>query len=149
MLGRPLVAVALLVLSGCTTVRVQPIDPATPPLERVCIERNPKVIVADFVPVVQAGFERHGIATAVYDPPLPEDCEHVMTYTARRGWDFVPYLKYAELEVRNRRQAIGSATYRHAGGLGLNKWASTRAKMTPVIDALLGPPAASPVAAER
>ncbi len=55
----------------------------------------------------------------------------------------VSFLRYAELRLRDREKTIGTATYRHRGGLGLNKWASTRSKMRPVIDQLLSakPPA--------
>lgn len=130
------VALAVL-LSACTSVRVSSVDPRYKPIRRVCIERNPKVMVEDFVWVVEDGFRRHGIATAVHDSPVPSDCEYVLTYTALRGWDMATFLKYAELRLRNGEQTIGSATYQHRGGFGLNKWASTESKMTPVIDELL------------
>ncbi len=131
------VLVLLIILSACTTVRVNKVDLGGRPLGLVCIENNPKVIVDDFVPIVESGFKRHGISTVLQQPPVPATCEVVLTYTARRGWDGVPYLKYAELQLSEGGRVIGSATYRHGGGFGLNKWASTQSKMTPVIDALL------------
>lgn len=132
---RPLVALSILALMvGCTSVRVTPI---TQPLERVCIERNPKVIVGDFLPVVQAAFLRHGVTTVVYDAPVPSECRLLMTYTARQGWDMAPYLKLAELRITDRGTPIGEATYRHGGWFGLNKWAGTASKMNPVVDRLL------------
>lgn len=135
---RPGVAIALLVgLAACTTVRVTPVDRAAHPIDRVCIERNAKVIVEGFVAVLQNGFRRNGIETEVYDGAMPAECRYALTYTARRGWDAVPYLKFAELRLTDHSTEIGTATYQHAGGFGLNKWASTESKMDPVIDQLL------------
>jgi len=46
-------------------------------------------------------------------------------------------MNYAELRLKHGAKTIGSATYRHAGGFALNKWASTESKMHPVIEQLL------------
>ena len=123
--------------SACTVVRVSAVDPRDRPTKPVCIEKNSKVIVEDFLPVVEDSFRRHGIQTAVYDPPVPAQCQYVLTYTARQSWDMVRFMKYAELRLRDGERTIGTATYRHRGGFGLNKWASNESKMTPVIDRLL------------
>jgi hypothetical protein len=124
--------------SACTSTRVDRVQPdVLREMRRVCIERNPRVIVPDFLPVVQDGFRRHGIETAVYDPPLPSDCQFVLNYTARQGWDLVNYLKYAELTLRDRGQTVGSAEYRHGGGFASSKFANTYTKMSPVVDELL------------
>lgn len=130
-------AALLLGLTACTSTRVSAVDPRYKPLPRVCIEQNAKVMVEDFVPVVEDGFRRHGIATAAYAPPLPADCRYTLTYTALRGWDFVPFLKYAELRLSDGHQTIGTVMYKHRGGFGLNKWASTESKMAPLLDELL------------
>ena len=88
--GVPIALFATLV--ACTTVRVTPVDRATHPMDRVCIERNPKVLVDGFVTVLQNGFRRNGIETEVYDGSMPAECRYALTYTARRGWDAVPDL---------------------------------------------------------
>src|SRR5262245_12981080 len=75
-------------LAACTSTRVSAVDPRYKPMPRVCIENNPRVMVNDFVPVLEDGFRRHGIATDLYTPPLPADCRYVLTYTALRGWDW-------------------------------------------------------------
>src|SRR5262245_13809055 len=124
-------------LAACTSTRVSAVDPHYKPMPRVCIELNPKVMVEDFVPAVEDGFRRHGIATASYTPPLPADCRFVLTYTALRSWDFVPFLRYAELHLSDGHQTIGSVMYKHRGGFGFNKWASTESKMQPLVDQLL------------
>ncbi len=126
-------------LSGCSTKIVEPIDKKYE-LSHVCIEDNPKVIVTDFIPVVEDTFQSHGISTEVYyRNSIPADCSITMTYTALRRWDLSPYLSHAELRLYKKKKKIGYAEYHltGGGGLDLSKWASVKSKMTPVIEDLL------------
>lgn len=133
-----LLITALLVTSGCTSVKVKPIAPAS--LQQVCIVNNPKVIIDEFVPVLQDGFARHHIATHVVEQAQSQSCEVTLTYTALRSWDFTPYLSHAELRLWRAGKQIGAADYhlRGKGGFSLTKWAGVKTKMDPVIDQLLG-----------
>ncbi|MFH0985032.1 MAG: Sbal_3080 family lipoprotein [Candidatus Omnitrophota bacterium] len=130
--------VLMSVISGCTSIKVRPVD-ATPRLQHVCIEKNPKVTLTDFVRVVEAGFNRHGISTEVYSGTKPDKCEYTLTYTALRSWDFAPYLSVAELNLFRNGLTVASAEYhlRLKGGFSLMKWQGTKTKMDPVIDELL------------
>ena len=111
-----LVAIAVIVcVTACTVTRASPVDPGDRPTKAVCIERNPKVLVEDFIPIVEDGFRLHGIQTVVYEPPLPAQCQYVLTYTARQSWDMVRFMRYAELRLREGEKTIGTATYRHRG----------------------------------
>lgn len=109
-------------------------------MKHVCIQDNPKVAVQDFVTIVRDGFDRHGISTEVIAGSAPERCEYLLTYTALRSWDFSPYLSHAELRIERGGRQVAYAEYhlKGKGGLALNKWASTKSKMDPVIDELLG-----------
>jgi hypothetical protein len=129
---------SLLILAGCTSIRVQPVESAAS-VKHVCIQDNPKVIVSDFVPVVRDGFARHGISTEVYSGEAPAGCDLILTYTARRSWDFAPYLSHAELRLESKGQQVAYAEYhlRGKGGYSLMKWQGTKKKMDPVIDELL------------
>jgi len=128
----------VLALVGCTSIQVQPIDRSVN-LKHVCIQDNPKVVVADFVTVLRDGFDRHGISTEVFSGSTPERCEYILTYTALQSWDVSTYLSYAELRMESKGRKIASAEYRlrGKGGLSLMKWQGTKAKMDPVIDELL------------
>jgi len=95
-------------LAACTSVTVRPVSSATP-LQHVCIVKNPKVTVSDFVPVLQDGFDRHQIATAVVDESQAGTCGVTLTYTALRSWDFKPYLSHAELRLWRAGRQIASA----------------------------------------
>lgn len=125
-------------LHGCTSIQVKPLD-KTAGMQHVCIEENPQVIIKDFVPVVQEGFQRHGITTEIYSGNVPAACQYTLTYTALRSWDFAPYLSYAELDLFKNGSPIASADYhlRGKGGFSLMKWQGVKKKMDPVIDQLL------------
>lgn len=131
-----------LALAGCTAVDVRPVSAGTA-LPEVCIERNPQVIVPDFVDVLRDGFARHHVVTRVVEPGATAGCGAVLNYTALRSWDFKTYLSHAELRLWQDGRQIGYAEYhlRGKGGLSLAKWAGTREKIDPVIDQLLGAPA--------
>lgn len=131
------ISVLALGLAACTSVRVTPLQSAPTIL---CIEENPKVMVSDFLAVLQQGFARHGITTQPYATISWGQCPYVVRYTARRSWDMAPYLSSAELTVLGpRRETLATAAYhlRGKGGLSLMKWQGTKSKMDPVIDELL------------
>jgi len=130
-------AVTTCVAIACTSTVVRPLA-LTPGPRLICIKENPKVRVADFVPVVREALSRHGIASEVFSEEAPARCEIVLTYTARRSWDFSPYLSQAEVRLERGGREIGYAEYhlRGKGGLSLHKWQSTREKMDPVLDEL-------------
>ena len=133
-----LLGASLLCLGGCTAIQVQPLTRAP---AQLCIEENPKVEVDDFVTVLQEGFARHGIEARLQRSPSVSSCPYLVTYTARRSWDIVTYLSFAELSVLDeQRRTVATAHYhlRNKGGLSLMKWAGTRSKMEPVLAQLLG-----------
>ena len=128
-------------LASCTSVQVRQVDAQVHQFDYVCIKDNPKVMVVDFVSVMEDVFRDHGISSELFYGDPPAHCEYVLTYTARRSWDFVPYLSYAELKIRKGREFVASARYKHNGGSmswAPNKWNGTRTKMEPVINEMLG-----------
>ena len=137
-LNKVFICVGFLLLTGCTSVKIEQLDP-TMQVSHVCIKDNPKVIVHDFLPVVQKGFKRHGITTEVYKSNIPNYCEYNLTYTALKTWDMAMYMHHAELWLYRDKENIAYAEYHlnGKGGLALNKWASVDSKMDPVINQLL------------
>ena len=135
----PIYVVLICVLSGCTAIEVDPLSSELQP-ETICIEKNEKVIVAEFLPVVRSRIEHHGIQTKVYDAPDPADCAYIMTYVAHQTWDMATYLHSAELRLEHRGIKVATAKYhlRNRGGLSLAKWGGVKGKMEPVVDELLG-----------
>lgn len=132
----PVLAVGLV---GCTSVKVVPLA-RTEAINRICIQKNNAVRVSDLLPVVQRRLEYHHIESVVFTDSLPENCTYIMNYTARRTWDVVPYLSFAEFSVNRSGVLIASAHFhlRAGGGLSLMKWRGTEYKINPVIDQLVG-----------
>jgi hypothetical protein len=128
-----------LALFSCTSIKVQPLPAELSPAT-VCIWENPRVQVEDFIDVLRDGFVRHGIPTEIHVLEPYEQCEFVVTYTALRSWDAALYLSHAEIYLERDRQIVASAEYhlRAKGGYSLYKFQSTKVKIDPVIDELLG-----------
>lgn len=127
-------------ITGCTSVTVKPINANTHPVNHICIQRNPEVIVAGFIESIEGGLARHGITSERYggDRP-PEHCVYTLSYVARQHWDLATYLWLGTVEIRKGAEIVGTADYhlRNQGGLSLNKWKSVETKMRPVMDQLL------------
>ncbi|MDR0673782.1 MAG: Sbal_3080 family lipoprotein [Zoogloeaceae bacterium] len=137
---RRFLPIALFATAACTTMTVSPIDPDLPFLH-VCIRKNPRVQVTDFVQALEEGFSRHGVTSEVFSGKPPTHCEFILDYTALRSWDISPYLSHAELWITQKNRRVASAIYHleGKGGLSLMKWESTKVKMGPVIDRLFAP----------
>ena len=90
----------LLVLSACTSVQVNAVaEHQVNVIQQICIVNNPKVLVKDFVPVVQKRLQHHGIVSRVVEGSEAEKCEYQLHYSAKRSWDFTPYMSWAELKL--------------------------------------------------
>jgi len=114
------------------------------PFKNLCIELNPAVTVQDFLPAVQQELNLRGVASRVFgEGTAPLTCEAILNYEATREWDdriasneALPYMNYARLTLRRDGALISSANY-GIGGLGFDKWSSTRTKVKSMIDILL------------
>lgn len=130
-----------LLTTACTSVQVAPVSKAElPNIQQVCIVNNPKVIIDDFLPVIQQRLQHHNIHSRVVNQANEQGCHYTLHYSAKRSWDFTPYLSWAEVKLQQGQTVVAQAEYslKGKGGLSLNKWQSVETKMTPVIDQLLG-----------
>lgn len=131
-----------LVMVGCTSVQVQPIQltATQPPIKEICVEHNPAVTIDVFVPTLEKRFQHHGIRTRIVQPSPQHNCQYYLQYSARRSWDITTYLSWAELKLYQNDILVADALYKlkAKGGLALTKWQSVEIKMNPVIDSLLG-----------
>jgi len=130
-----LVTLTFFLLVGCTVVSVQPVVGLNEN-STICIVENPRVLLSDFVSVVERRFAYHEIKTKIV--ANSSECKFTLDYTAERGWDLKPFLDYALLNLRREGFLIGSAEYRNKGGFTITKYAGTATKLNPVIDELLG-----------
>jgi hypothetical protein len=129
---------SLLILTACTSVEVRPVS-TQEPIKSVLIEENPKVWRSDFVEVLMAGFNRHGIESKVIQPGTPVGNAYVVRYTARQRWDMAMYMSDATIWIYKNDREMAKAVYhlKGGGGLSLMKWQGTATKIDPVIDELL------------
>ena len=128
-----------LAVSACTSVQVNAVaEQQVNAIQQICIVNNPKVLVTDFVPVVQQRLQHHGIVSRVVEGSEVAACAYQLHYSAKRSWDFTPYMSWAELKLYQNEVLIANAEYKLVGkgGLSLTKWQSVETKMTPVIDQL-------------
>ena len=128
-----------LAVSACTSVQVNAVaEQQVNAIQQICIVNNPKVLVTDFVPVVQQRLQHHGIVSRVVEGSEASACAYQLHYSAKRSWDFTPYMSWAELKLYQNEVLIANAEYKLVGkgGLSLTKWQSVETKMTPVIDQL-------------
>jgi len=133
-----LAVLAMAMVSGCAPQQ-PPISPlgADLAVQTVCIEKNQTVQFEDFLPAVEDGFARHGIASKVYLDPgdMPKDCDYTAKYTAERGWDLVFYLKTASVTVYQDKKKVAGLGYVLDGAF--SKFGSAKSKIDPRMDEML------------
>jgi hypothetical protein len=141
MIKRASIVAAMTLIAGCSIqTAVQSIPPQTS-ISEICILENPKVIISDFLPVVQEGVSRHGLRGSVYRE-VPSDCEYVLQYVAYQRWDFTAFMSEASIKLYRDKKLIGNVSYETPtgifGGGGANpaKWKSTKEKLDPLLDEL-------------
>jgi len=102
------------------------------------------VAIPDFVPALQNRFKQLQVESALYAPgTMPSACRTTLRYSTSRGWkarfssdEMQPYLIEADLALLEEGKVISNARYQ-ISGMGYEKWTSTAAKMSPVVDALV------------
>ncbi len=131
-------SIAIITLSACTSISVQPVDPALN-VQHVCIQDNPQVIIDGFVEYLQDDFQRHGISTEVIGTQRPRNCEYVLSYTARRSWDITAYMSTAAISLTRNGRSIANVNWRlkGKGGMSLTKFKGTESKLDDIVDQLL------------
>jgi hypothetical protein len=130
---------ALVLVSGCTAVKVRPVDTDLE-IKHVCIEDGQQTCFdGEMMGVIRDGFERHGITTQIYTGNLQSECEYHLSFMCNRTWDMAMYMHHAELRLYRAQAQIGYAEYhlKAKGGWSVMKYESTKTKMDPVIDELL------------
>jgi hypothetical protein len=134
----------ILLLVGCGTkshVKMMLPETENTVIKHACVIKNEQVKVADFLSVLQEGFNKHGIQCSVVNQANEKDCPYTVTYIAEQSWDLRYFLGHAEIKVYKFDKLIGHVTYDVPGGTWnfdlANKFKDTRSKILPLIDELL------------
>lgn len=131
-----LFAAIALSLAGCTSIQTTRLDAAKYPVKQMCIEENTEVSHIGILRVIENTLQERGIDSLLFRGVAPAECEYILSYSARNGWDMATFLKSADLRILKGGTTIAEASYFHAGGLDLSKFASAEKKLAPVFDAL-------------
>ena len=133
------ITLCVVVFVGCTSIKVQPLK-YDPELKEINLLDNPKVIVEDFVPVMEQHFSKHGLALKrVPQFAQLNENEYGIRYSARRSWDFATYLSLAYVNIYKGNKLVAEGNYHLIGGGGFSlfKWQGTETKLAPMYDELL------------
>ncbi len=134
MIAVALVATSVAVLAACSANRLGPIN-ASEGIDHICIQKNPKVKVVDFIPALEEGFARHGVTSEVYEGLVPRHCRYAVKYTAVQKWNLQLNMTNAEIDIFRDGRAIASGKFMLKPFSPL-QMASTQKKLFPVIDEL-------------
>jgi hypothetical protein len=134
-----LIFINILLITGCTTksITVHPIDSNKYHITEVCIERNNKVILKEFLPILVEALKFNNVKSKIYNGKVPNSCQYELKYVAYSRWDLYLYLKDAIIEIYTNKELIASAIFKGASGLNPAKRESTELKIKPVITKLL------------
>jgi len=132
-----------LVITGCSIrQKVLPLAENLNQPREICIVKNKKVVIKDFLIILIEGISRNGFKTITYDATPSDKCRYILKYAAYQKWDGVNFLSKADIQVFTNHSLVGSISYAlpkgifGGGGLNFKKWGSTRKKMDPLIDTL-------------
>ncbi|OYT87728.1 MAG: cell division protein FtsI [Burkholderiales bacterium PBB6] len=114
---------------------------------QVCIEFNRDSQSADLVPALQAELFSRGVPSRVYDAgSVVPDCTHWLRYQARIDWgvpplgnSYRPFLESATLALSDPQgRLLATSSFQLEGLFSMGRWADSRAKLQPAVQALLG-----------
>jgi len=115
-------------------------------LQALCIEFNPGVSVPDMVTALQAELRRHAVTSRVLEAHSPpQACDVWLRYHASVAWDVRPvegrldmYIERLDLLLQDAQGRVLSHSMLDTVDSWLTgKWATTRAKVAPVVKTLL------------
>jgi hypothetical protein len=116
---------------------VYPVNSNKYHIKKVCIERNNKVTLEEFLPIMVEALKHNNVKSKIYDNKVPNTCQYELKYIAYSRWDLYLYLKDATIEIYTNKELIASAIFKGASGLNPAKRKSTESKVNPLINKLL------------
>lgn len=131
-----LVICGSLLVCGCSSYNVKSL-PYDSSLTSVVLVENPKVIVRDFVDVLQDEFNARNIKV-IRKPGnyVAKPDEYVVRYNALQSWDLSLYLSYATVSVEKDNMMKARGVY-DSCSFDFTKWRGTQSKMSDLYSELL------------
>ena len=113
-------------------------------VNKVCVEYNRDMPLDEMIPVLQAELKNQGVISRVYDVGSGQrDCAHWLQYVGSIEWGVPPFSSqprpYISAVTLSLRRADGRllSTSSIKTDSGPRRWASTQAKLAPVVKALI------------
>lgn len=112
----------------------------------VCIEINRITPLIDVLPALQRELAKHQVGSRVFEAATPAQvCPVWLHYAVAIDWaqpamsdDYQPYISRAVLTLRaDDGRVLASSAYAQDQAFGMGRWATTQAKLAPVVKALL------------
>jgi hypothetical protein len=128
--------IVALCFTACATVKVEPVSATAHPIKRVYVLENRNYPTSEVLDSIVNGAHRHGIEAKVINGLPPSSSDYLLIYRAYNAWDLAPFLKHAELELKQGNKVIASASYHHHGGMDFGKFGSVPSKIDPIVDKL-------------
>ncbi len=127
-------------LDGCNSYKVAAL-PYDANLKGVVVVDNPKVRDGHFVPVLERAFVERGFRVRHGAAADAAGDEAVVTYSALRSWDIVPYLTDADVVISKNGVQKASGHYHHNGRNWsfdvFTKWRGDGNKLADLYDKML------------
>lgn len=104
-------------------------------LTQLCIEENPEVAKASFLPMLVSMIEERGIRATRYSGQQPDWCPEFIRYTADWSQGLFGNLAFAQINLFEGKTLKGSARY-FIHGSSFDQFGSDEGKIQPLIEKL-------------
>jgi hypothetical protein len=117
-------------LSACggPNIKVSPV-PEQENIQSVCIMYNPRVAIDGFESDIASNLTVLNIKSRRVSSSN-QQCSYTLDYSARKSWDFTPYIGSMEFIVSKGDELIGSASYKQSNNFNLSKWGQAEEAMS-------------------
>lgn len=123
--------VACLSACGDPNIKVSPV-PEQENIQSICILHNPKVAINGFESDIASNLMALDIKSRRISSPN-QQCSYTLDYSARKSWDFTPYIGSMEFMVSKGDELIGSTSYKQSNNLSLSKWEQAEKSMSEML----------------
>lgn len=116
-------------LSACggPDIKVSPV-PEQENIQSICIMYNPKVAVNGFESDIASNLMALNIKSRRISSSN-QQCDYTLDYSARKSWDFTPYIGSMDFMVSKDDELIGSASYKQSNNFNMGKWSEAEEVM--------------------
>lgn len=121
--------IACLSACGGPNIKVAPV-PEQENITSICIIHNPKVAINGFENDIASNLATLNIKSYRISSLSNQQCPYTLDYSARKSWDWTPYIGSMDFMVSKDNELIGSASYKQSNNFNLSKWGQAEDAMS-------------------